>query len=204
MSDKLVIQTSGVLCRNGRILLHWPEAHEFDLMTALRNRPSIRRWFLDDRGLDLAENRTFLMKNGEDPKTAVLAIRWVEDQHFLGTIGWSDWDQNQRRAQFGRLIVDPSALRKLSKPRPRLAEEASQLLMGFAFENMGLLSLYADVILYNRRSISLCRRIGMHPIFTHAKRRPSGEELEMMRLEIARENWLIARSKYIGSCHGRR
>lgn len=180
---------SSVMCSNGRIALGWPGPRDFDSITVLRNRLYVRKWFIDDRPIDLEDNRRFLAGVKKGASSAVLVIRWAENGMFLGTVGWSDWDKERRVAQFGRLAVELRNLRFLKEPRPHVATEACFLLMEFAFANMGLNALYAEVLLSNKRSIHLCERIGMQRVAIFPKLRPTGEPLEMARYEILRPRW---------------
>lgn len=86
------IDTTGVLCEGQLVKLGWPEEWEFDAITALRNELHVRKWFLDSRPLDPQANREWLRTGMKRPYEAVLSIRWKEDDSFLGTIGWSDWN----------------------------------------------------------------------------------------------------------------
>lgn len=185
--EESFIPTSGVVAINSQIVLSWPEPEEFDRITDLRNRSFVRKWFLDDGLLDPERNRGFLRQDAADLTSAVLAIRCAASGLFLGTIGWSRWDRHERTAEFGRLAIDLAAVRRLGAPRPRVAREATGLLAWLAFERMGMTCLYADVMLGNERSLAVCRRIGMRVADYHAKTRPNGERIEMVRFELSQD-----------------
>lgn len=185
--EEYSIPTSGIVSASSQILLCWPEPGEFDRITDLRNRSFVRKWFLDDGLLDPERNRSFLRQGTADLTSAVLAIRCAETGRFLGTIGWSKWDRTKRTAEFGRLAIDLAAVRKLEEPRPRVADEATGLLARLAFERMGMTCLYADVMLSNERSLAVCRRIGMRVAGYHAKTRPTGERIDMVRFELTQD-----------------
>lgn len=187
-----VIPRSGALCASPHLVLCWPEPVEFDRITLLRNRTWVRKWFLDDRLLDYEANRRYLQTAPAALSSGLLVVRWREDGRFLGTMGWSQLDVDQRKAEFGRLAVDLAEIRQLPRPRPHVAREALALLATWAFERMGLVLLYSDVMAENWKSMAVCRRLGMRNVGFHQKQRPDGKAITMARYELTRRDWEIS------------
>jgi hypothetical protein len=70
------IPTEGVVAKGSGVVLGWPQPGEYDLITELRNRSSIRRYFLDARPLDLEANREWLASGMRRNVEGLLSIRW--------------------------------------------------------------------------------------------------------------------------------
>lgn len=152
----------GPLCEGENVILAWPDSCDFDEITRLRN--ARRTAFLDSRPLDIEQNRAFLADHGRRPHEAVLAIQWRPTGHLIGTIGWSNWRRETRRAEFGRLVVD---VRRCLVTRPWPAKyrgptlDAAVTLRDYAFNFMCLDALYCNVIHTNGLSTRVLRMVGL-------------------------------------------
>jgi UDP-4-amino-4,6-dideoxy-N-acetyl-beta-L-altrosamine N-acetyltransferase len=72
----------------------------------------------------------------------------------VGTIGLSSIDRRNRRAEYGIMVGDPGA-------RGRgIGSEASQLLLAYAFRELGLHRVYLHVFQENEPAIRLYSRLG--------------------------------------------
>jgi RimJ/RimL family protein N-acetyltransferase len=187
------IKTSGVLCESELLSIGWPEEHEFDLITDLRNKSYVRKWFLNDRVIDPQSNRRWLAHGMARPQEALLSVRLKRDGCFLGTVGWSDWDLEQAEAWFGRIAVDLSRLRKVAGPFPQryegVALDATIRLRDFAFARMGLKHLFTYFIAGNVFAERLNRRVGMQEVQRATRTRGDGTAVETVELRMTRERW---------------
>jgi RimJ/RimL family protein N-acetyltransferase len=193
------IETSGILCESELLSLGWPEEHEFELITELRNKSYVRKWFLNDRVIELDANRRWLAYGMDRPKEALLSVRLRRGGSFLGTVGWSDWDLEQAEAWFGRIAVDPGRLREAADHFPRhyegVALDATVTLRDFAFSRMGLKHLFTYFIAGNVYAARLNRRVGMQEVRRATRTRGDGTAVETVELRMSRERWEGLRGK---------
>lgn len=193
-----VVPISGVLCSRGELELGWPVETEFDAITALRNSESVRQWFLDNRPLEQASNRLWLANGMRRPAEALLSIRRACDGLFLGTIGWSQWSPECSTADFGRLALDRVALARVTSSARRtlrsIALGATIALRDFAFETMQLERATTSYIKGNVLAARVNERVGMLVNRRILRKRPDGQEVEMVELALERQRWLELRS----------
>ncbi len=187
------IPLAGMLCRGERVELAWPEEHEFDAITALRNRPRVRERFLDPRPLDPAANRGWLRSGMKRPEEGLLAIRLIEDATLCGTIGWSHWDPQARSVELGRLVVDPSLGRRRVRAHrgyPGIGADASTALRDWAFAAMDLALMRSVYIGDNVHSARVHRLAGGRIVSTGEVTRRDGSVVALTRVELRRDEWL--------------
>lgn len=193
------VKTSGTLCESDLLSLGWPEEHEFDLITTLRNRSYARKWFLNDRVIDLEANRRWLAHGMNRPKEALLSVRLKRGGSFLGTVGWSDWDLERAEASFGRIAVDPRRLKEVASHFPRhyggVALDASVTIVDFAFARMGLKHIFTYFIAGNLFAERLHRRLGMQEVRRATRTRGDGTAVETVELLMTRERWESLRAE---------
>lgn len=193
LSEDYPVKTEGVLCESSALVIGWPEPREFDLITALRNRPSVRRWFLNDRALDAEANRAWLETGMDRPKESLLSIRVKAGGGFLGTIGWSDWEPRRATACFGRLALDPSGLRRatarLPHGHPGVALEAACALRDFAFRSMRLERLHTYFLAGNASAERVNRSVGMLPASRGIRLRADNTPVETIEMYMDRQRW---------------
>lgn len=176
----------------------WPDADELDAITALRNRPDVRRQFLDPRPLDRQRNREWLQHGMKRPEEAVLAIRMKIDGMFVGTIGWSHGDPQAGRIEVGRLMVDARVLPAYRDLLPRgyagVAVDASVALLDFAFAVLDVRLAYTVVIAGNALALRTNRKAGGRIVRTSIERRADGSEVQLIHLECNRDDWTRRRN----------
>jgi RimJ/RimL family protein N-acetyltransferase len=170
--------------------LGWPVPAEFDSITALRNRPAVRRWFLDDRQIDPAANRAWLASGMNRPWESLLAVRWRASCSLVGTVGWSSWDPAAACASFGRIMVDRQALRSLGSPsggsglNPML--EAAYAIRAYAFEEMRLERAVSFYVAGNSLASKIQRAVGLHEVGRALRTRPDGRVVTVIETELTR------------------
>ena len=135
------IPLAGPLFPGRAVDLGWPEPHEYDRITALRNRPAVRERFLDPRPLDLERNREWLARGMRRPFEAVLSIRLRAGGAFAGAIGWSGYDRSAGTFEMGRVMVDTAAVLPYRDRLPPgyegVAADAGVAVRDYAFGRMG-------------------------------------------------------------------
>lgn len=188
-----VIPLAGVLCHGRLVELGWPEEHEFDALTALRNRPPVRARFLDPRPLDIAANREWLRCGMRRPDEALLAIRQRTTGALCGMIGWSRWDRETGTLDLGRAVVDVHAVRghfaAAWHPHPGIGLDAGTTLRDYAFERMRVSVLRTVYIGDNAHSARLNRLAGGRISGRTREVRRDGSEVELVHAEMTREEW---------------
>lgn len=191
--ESFSIPTTGQLCYGRCITLAWPEQYEFDLITALRNSPKVRKWFLDDRPIDVIKNRIWLEQGMKRPTEAILSIRWKQDGSFLGTIGWSDWDLIHKTAWFGRLSVDTNAVKKIKDKLPSnyegIALDATFTLRDFAFTSMGLDAILTYNFSDNHLSERVTKSTGLLETRRVLRTGRDGLQIETVEMKMTRQQW---------------
>ncbi len=176
----------------------WPDADELDAITALRNRPDVRRQFLDPRPLDRQRNREWLQHGMKRPEEAVLAIRLKADGVFVGTIGWSHGDPQAGSIEIGRLMVDTRVLRAYRDVLPRdyagVAVDASIGLLDFVFTVLNVRLAYTVVMAGNALALRTNREAGGRIVRTSIERRADGSDVQLIHLECNRDYWTRRRN----------
>ncbi len=176
------------------IRLGWAEEREFDAITALRNRASVRRQFLDPRPLDPEKNRHWLRQGMRRPLEALLAIRLKPDDVFVGTIGWSHGDAAGGSIELGRVMVDTRALRpyrhRLPIGYPGVAVDAGIALRDFGFGVLALQLIRMVVVENNRLSLRAALAGGARIVRTRLETHPDGSSRKLIDLEFDRDDWV--------------
>jgi RimJ/RimL family protein N-acetyltransferase len=187
----------GTIAVGTLVSLQWPEPAEYDLITALRNRPSTRACFLDSRVLDPAANRKWLAGGMKRPWEGLLSLRFGPQRVFCGTIGWSGYEPSMRTFEIGRLIVDTEVLRPLRTRLPGypgVAVDASMALLDFAFGTLRL-DYVTSVFLAGN---ALPRRVNVLAGGRYAgdaeRERPDGSRVLVTCMRLTREDWLARRA----------
>jgi len=187
------IKTSGVLCDGQLIKLGWPEEWEYDSITELRNDPRIRKWFLDSKPLDKQKNREWLRSGLKRPYESILSIRWKEDDSFLGTIGWSNWDVEKGTAWFGRLAVDKNSLKKITEITPKgyigIAVDAALTLRDFAFTSMKLKAVITYYFQGNKMAENVNKAIGLSKVSCEKRLSNNCTMIETVNMKLTYEKW---------------
>lgn len=198
MLSRIAVPTEGVLCSGERVRIVWPIESDLDQITELRNRPAIRRWFLDSRPLDPQKSREWLLHRTHGGEEAILTIRWAETDVFLGTIGWSSWDRVQKTACFGRLMADRRALiqlrHKMRPPYVGAALDAALAITDFAFTRMNLRAMTTWYLEGNYLAARVNLAVGMEETGRMTRCRPDGSEVRSVELRLDHDRWMRLRT----------
>lgn len=193
------IPTCGRLCLGSIVELGWPEEHELDRLTALRNRPEVRANFLDTRPLDPLNNRQWLRSGMRRPAEALLAIRLRTGGALCGMIGWTGWSPDTRAPEVGRVAVDRYVARAFGAIRPDgypgIAVDAARALCSFLFDVAGARVLRSTYVDGNVPAARLNRLVGARIVTRLRVSRPNGTTVNVVNLELTRAEWLEARER---------
>ena len=187
------IPLSGPLFEGRCVSVGWPESHEFDALTALRNRPQIRNKFLDPRPLDPERNREWIRHGMQRPFEALLSIRLKPSGVLAGAIGWSRGDPDEGSFELGRVMVDAAVVQRNRATLPAgyvgVAADAGTGLRDFGFRNLGLSVIRCVFIDDNRLSRRAVLLGGGRIVGTSRARRADGTEVTVESLELRRTEW---------------
>jgi UDP-4-amino-4,6-dideoxy-N-acetyl-beta-L-altrosamine N-acetyltransferase len=119
-----------------------------------RSDPSILAQLYSDRAPTPEEHRRWLARLRRDGTRREFVIVLREGARPIGTIGLSAIDAIHRKAEYGILIGEHDA------EGLGFAREASEVLLRFAFRDLGLNRIYLRVFGGNRRAVALYERLG--------------------------------------------
>ncbi len=193
------IPLSGPLVEGQCVALGWPEPDEYDRITALRNRPTVRACFLDPRPLEPIANREWIARGMPRPREALISLRIGVARVFCGTIGWTGYDAAAATFEIGRLVVDTDVVRAYRTSLPAdyrgVGLDASTALLRFAFETMKL--AYVTSVFIAERT--LARRINLLAGGRYSgeelRERPDGSRVRVVRMRMTRDDWRASRAE---------
>ena len=108
-----------------------------------------------------------------------------EEATPVGTIGLSAIDRYHKRAEYGIVIGERTALGR------GLASDASRLILTYAFDNLGLNRVFLHLFHDNVRALRLYERLGFMSegvLRKHAMRR--GDFVDVIVMGLLREEWV--------------
>ncbi len=141
---------------SGTVRLRLLEEADLEMTLGWRNQDEVRKWFYTSHVLTLEQHRNWVM-NSYMPRDNdfIFVIESKMDGIPVGQISLYDIDFGKRRGEYGRLMIgNPAGSRK------GFAREATRLILGFAFETLGLDEVYLSVIANNERAIALYKACG--------------------------------------------
>lgn len=100
---------------SGVIVLRRATNDDFDWMTSLRNKDSVRKWFLDSRKIEPSAGRSWLAARASRDDDTLLIIAHAVTGCRVGTLGWICPDGEVGAFETGRLAIDAAAIRTLRK-----------------------------------------------------------------------------------------
>jgi RimJ/RimL family protein N-acetyltransferase len=187
----------GVVCRGKVVELGWPEPDEFDRLTAFRNRAQVRAGFLDPRPLDPLANRQWLAGGMRRPEEGLLAIRLPGAGAVCGMIGWTGWTSQARAPELGRIVVDRVAALAhrdaCGNAGDGIAVDAARALCDYFFAALGAHCVRSTYVADNRFAARVNRLAGGRVVGNDRVRRADGTEVDVLKLELTRDEWLRAR-----------
>ena len=152
-----------------RLRLRLLTAADLPLTLEWRNQTHIRSWFLSSAVISAEQHATWFTAYSQKANDFVFVI---EETHGLqkdlhrpvGQISLYNIDWRRRWAEYGRLLIgEPAASRQ------GLATEATQLLLTYAFDQLGLETLQLEVRQNNYIAIGLYQKCGFYIIDTDSQ-----------------------------------
>lgn len=156
-----------------RVRLRLLEERDLPLTLAWRNRDDVRRWFVSSERITPEQHWAWYARYVEDDTDFLFVIEYPREQgRAVGQLGLYRIDWADRRAEFGRLLLGEPSARGLG-----LAREATELLVSYGFDRLGLREIELHVFRENRIALALYRRCGF---------RESAETGDLARMTLTR------------------
>jgi len=156
---------------------------------------TIARWYEDAEYLRLQDTNAAIPRTAADisseitteskaADTIVLAIRLVDGDELVGTVGFYEIEWSNQVAWLGLGIGDRSHWGQ------GIGSEAMQLALGYAFCELNLYRVQLTVIDYNARAIALYEKLGLkrEGVFRKFGRR-DGKRYDMFLYGLLRPEW---------------
>lgn len=189
------IKLDGFLCEGILISLGWPGEEEYDLITNLRNKDEVRKYFFDSRKLNINNNRYWLEKKIKKPYESILCIRFKKNNLFLGTIGWDKWDPNKKTIEIGRLMLEKNNIRKIIKLLPKnypgIIMDACLTLRDYAFSKLKVNKIFANYKTNNILSKNVVYEAGSVYFGQKTNKLNDGSCFISEMVEISKKHWNI-------------
>lgn len=151
-----------------KIILREIEEKDLDLIVKWRNDPEILRWLFSYLPLNKVKQMKWYEKYLNDYTQQTFMIEAKEEKTPVGTVGLTNIDYKNQKAELTVIIGEKEYWGR------GLGEEALNLLVKFAFNEMNLRKIKALVFSDNEKAIKLYEKGGF-------------EEEEILREEIFKE-----------------
>jgi RimJ/RimL family protein N-acetyltransferase len=163
-------------------------ANDSAAIVALRNQPELSR-FINATSADPADQRAWLQRYEQREGDYYFIVEGL-DGKFEGTIALYDVDAALRTAEWGRWVLRPNSL---------AAVESALLLYRFAFERLGLETVYCRTVAANIAVISFHDSCGLETVGTRSGgfERDSVQH-DLIEQRLRRENWPAVEAKLAG------
>ncbi len=126
-----------------------------DLGTTLSWRNENRRWFLNSDLLSIDSHCSWFEQYIARNDDYVFIIEQLSERiEPTGQISLYKIDWEQRKAEFGRLLIVESARQK------GVAKKAIEILLEYAFDTLGIKTIHLEVLQSNHPAISLYEKCG--------------------------------------------
>ncbi|OPX18985.1 MAG: hypothetical protein BZ151_11740 [Desulfobacca sp. 4484_104] len=138
-----------------RVQLRLISQKEIELIRQWRNQDHIRVWFKYAEIISPAKHKAW-WEAYQQRDNDLMFIIWQKAQtRPIGTVALYDIDLNAGSAEFGRLLIAAADHRGKG-----LAQEASQVLIDWARQELSLTRIYLEVHMHNAPAIAIYKKLG--------------------------------------------
>jgi diamine N-acetyltransferase len=129
---------------------------EADLEMTLAWRNQNRRWFSNANLISIDQHREWFRQYLDRDDDYLFVIERLNGRaEPVGQIALYKIDREKRHAEFGRLLIgEPAAIRK------GIAQKATEILLDYAFTDLGIQTIQLEVLRNNIPAMSLYGRCG--------------------------------------------
>lgn len=170
----------------GDISLRPLDAADGDRVVAWRRQPEVVAQLFSDEPPTRAQHDAWFQNL--QLRSDRLEFVICRDDRPVGTIGLSDIDFGARSAQYGILLGEQDARGQ------GIAQAASRILSGFAFEVLDLDQLILEMFADNAPARRLYDRLGFVEAEALAPRRKDGVARAVLRMKLDRNTWVQRRT----------
>ena len=157
-----------------RVRLRLLTATDLPLTRAWRNQDHIRKWFLTSHVINPEQHAAWFRDYTQKDTDFVFIIEEMDKRNEthdtpkpvgkpIGQISLYKIEWQRRRAEYGRLMIGESQATGRG-----LAKEATQLLLRYGFQQLGLEEIKLETLSHNTTAIGLYQACGFRPTAEHS------------------------------------
>jgi len=139
-----------------------------------RNDPRSRFWFKTNAVIEQASHLAWFQRYQFEAKEFMFFVETIDGASPVGQGGIYNVDQSRGDAEVGRFLSDPELRGK------GLFREGLGLIVQYAFDDLGLESVYLEVMSNNDRAVRLYRSLGFCD---------TGEREHMLHMRLSRDRF---------------
>lgn len=149
-----------------------------------RNDPQIIKYFFNFTGITVKEHQEWYQQYIKNNNRIEFMISITQQNKKIGTIGFSNIDYKNQKAEYGVMIGD-----KASQSNG-YAKEASIGLINYGFKEMNLQKIYLKVLRNNERAIHLYNKLQFKKEGILRKEIfKNGDFQDVVMMSILRDEW---------------
>jgi len=174
------------MLESARILLKLLELDDEAYIVKWRNQKEIINNMFNYKGVTIEEHRNWFKNYLLNDNRIEFIIIVKESGKRIGTIGLSDIDFRNQKAEYGILIGEESELGK------GYGYEASKEIIKYGFKELNLKKIYLKTFIDNKKAIKLYDRLGF--IKEGVLRKEifkKGEHKDVVLMSILKDEWTL-------------
>ena len=167
-----------------RLLLRPTTEEDTDRVLEMRNAEYVKKNFFYRKDITREEHLNFYRKKCETGIVFHFVVIDKSTDEIIGVVYLQRYEEDKKAMESGLFFSE-----KLPKGKG-YATEAYRLLADFAFNDLPLERLFAEVISHNKASLRIHEKLGYRIIGSNTVSIiPTGEEVEAIRLELLKETF---------------
>lgn len=169
-----------------RIYLRPLATQDTDTILRWRSDPAVISQLFSDRAPTREEHEAWLARLQTRTDRQEFVIVLCEGDLPVGTIGLSDIDLTRGTAEYGIMLGEAAWRGK------GLAREASELILRYAFKQLGVQTVELNLFADNTAAYNLYLRLGFVELPARAgQREKAGHLRSTLTMSLAREKWIL-------------
>lgn len=172
------------MLRSERLILRLLSESDTDCIVRWRNQKEIIDNLFSCRGITLDEHICWYRRYVESKERIEYIIVKKEDDKEIGTIGFSNIDYQNQKAEYGIMLGE------LDEWGKGYAKEASIQIIDFGFKQLNLQKVHLRVFEDNKIAVNLYRKLGfLEEGFLRKDIFKDGEFKDVLIMSILRNEW---------------
>ncbi len=159
-----------VLWKGQWVDIVWPTPDDYSWIISLRNRPSVKMWFLDESVIENTAGKAWLASRTRRIDDCLVIARHRGSGLHVGMLGWVCRNPDAGVFEAGRLAFDSAILRGLVKEMqqgdqevPDLSLDACLAVRDFIFSKLNAAAIVTKLKPSNRTAARINRACGLIP-----------------------------------------